>query len=138
MLFENPHEKPEAPNFARSLSTIYMGLKLKNPIIAGASALTANMDSIKRLEDAGVAALVTKSLFEEKIQLERFKFDEDLEKGNYRNAEAWMDKNRYGSLAEFRGKLSKRHSSDPWAYTRAQYARLLMNPYEIVKDYPAI
>jgi len=69
------------------LRTTYMGLGLKNPIIAGASALTANMDSIKRLEDAGVAALVTKSLFEEQIQLERFKFDEDQEKDNYRHAE---------------------------------------------------
>lgn len=69
------------------LRTTYMGLKLKNPILAGASALTASMDSIKRLEDAGVAALVTKSLFEEQIQLERFKFDEDQEKDNYRNAE---------------------------------------------------
>jgi len=44
------------------LSTSYMGIPLKNPIIAGASGMTANMDSIKRLEMAGVAALVTKSL----------------------------------------------------------------------------
>jgi dihydroorotate dehydrogenase (fumarate) len=64
-----------------------MGLKLKNPIIAGASALTANLDSIKRLEDAGAGAIVTKSLFEEEIQLERFKYDEDMEKNNYRNPE---------------------------------------------------
>jgi dihydroorotate dehydrogenase (fumarate) len=69
------------------LSTAYMGIPLKNPIIAGASGMTANMDSIKRLEMAGVAALVTKSLFEEEIQLEHFKFDEDQEKYNYRNPE---------------------------------------------------
>lgn len=69
------------------LRTTYLGLNLKNPILAGASALTASLDSIKRLEDAGVAALVTKSLFEEQVQLERFKFDEDQEKDNYRNAE---------------------------------------------------
>jgi dihydroorotate dehydrogenase (fumarate) len=61
------------------LSTTYMGLALKNPIIAGASALTANMASIKRLEEGGAASIVTKSLFEEQIQLERFTFDEDLE-----------------------------------------------------------
>jgi dihydroorotate dehydrogenase (fumarate) len=69
------------------LSTTYMGIPLKNPIIAGASALTAHMDSIRRLEEAGAAAIVTKSLFEEQIQLERFKFDEDLEKGSCRHAE---------------------------------------------------
>lgn len=69
------------------VSTTYMGLPLKNPIIVGASALTANMASIERLEDGGAAAIVTKSLFEEQIQLERFKFDEDLEKGDHRYAE---------------------------------------------------
>lgn len=69
------------------LSTTYMGLALKNPILAGASALTANMASIAQLEEGGAAAIVTKSLFEEQIQLERFKFDEDQEKGSNRHAE---------------------------------------------------
>ena len=69
------------------LSTTYMGLCLKNPIIAGASILTANMATIRCLEESGAAAIVTKSLLEEQIQLERFKFDEDLEKNNYRNPE---------------------------------------------------
>lgn len=69
------------------LSTTYMGLKLKNPIIAGASELTGDVDSIKRMEDAGAAAVVTKSLFEEQIQLEHYKFDEDQEKFNYRHAD---------------------------------------------------
>jgi dihydroorotate dehydrogenase (fumarate) len=69
------------------LSTTYMGIPLKNPIIAGASALTASLHSIERLEEAGVAALVTKSLFEEQIQLKHFKFDEDLVKYNDRSPE---------------------------------------------------
>ena len=69
------------------LSTTYMGLSLKNPFIAGASALTANLSMIQRLAENGAAAIVTKSLFEEQIQLERLKFDEALEKGNYRNPE---------------------------------------------------
>ncbi len=69
------------------LSVSYMGLQLKNPVIAGASDLTANMDKIKQLADAGVGALVTKSLFEEEVQLERYKFEEDLEKHNERYAE---------------------------------------------------
>ncbi len=69
------------------LSTTYLGLSLKNPILAGASALTANMASIARLKEAGAGALVLKSIFEEEIQLERFKFDEDLEKDNNLNPE---------------------------------------------------
>ena len=49
------------------LDTTYMGLALKNPIIAGASPLTASADSIKRLEDAGAAAIIMHSIFEEQI-----------------------------------------------------------------------
>jgi len=69
------------------LSTTYMGLQLSNPIIAGASELSGDANSIKRLEDAGVGAVVTKSLFEEQIQLEHFLFDEDQDKFNDRHAE---------------------------------------------------
>ena len=69
------------------LSTTYMGMTLRNPIIAGASEMTSNVETIKRLAGAGVGALVTKSLFEEQIQLEEFMFLDDLEKFNYRHAE---------------------------------------------------
>jgi dihydroorotate dehydrogenase (fumarate) len=48
----------------------YMGLELRNPIVAAASPLTANVDSLKRLQDAGVAAVVLPSLFEEQIEHE--------------------------------------------------------------------
>ncbi|UCF96364.1 MAG: dihydroorotate dehydrogenase-like protein [Spirochaetaceae bacterium] len=60
------------------LKTTYMGLELKNPFIAGASGYTANLDKIKQLEEAGAAAIVTASLFEEQIQYERFRLEEDL------------------------------------------------------------
>lgn len=69
------------------LSTAYCGLELKNPVIAGASGMTKNLDVIKKLEDAGAAALVTASLFEEEIKLERFKFEEDLTKFNDKHPE---------------------------------------------------
>ena len=52
------------------LSTSYLGLKLKNPIVASASPLSKNMDTMRRLEDAGVAAIVMYSLFEEQIEHE--------------------------------------------------------------------
>ncbi len=69
------------------LQTRYLGLTLKNPVIAGASDLTASLDGIRRIEEAGAGAIVLKSLFEEQIQLERFKLDEDLVRGDARYAE---------------------------------------------------
>jgi dihydroorotate dehydrogenase (fumarate) len=62
-----------------SLKTRYMGIELKNPIIVGASSLTDRMETIQQIEKAGAGALVLASLFEEQIQLERFKLDEELE-----------------------------------------------------------
>lgn len=61
------------------LKTTYMGLELKNPIIAGASGHTANLERIRQLEAAGAAAIVTASLFEEQIQYERYRVEEKLE-----------------------------------------------------------
>ena len=61
-----------------NLKTTYMGLELKNPFIAGASGYTANLDRIRQLEEAGAAAVVCASLFEEQIQYERFRLEEDL------------------------------------------------------------
>ena len=69
------------------LRTHYMGIELKNPIIVGASTFTQNMETIKQIEESGAGALVIKSLFEEQIQLEKFKMDEDRERHNYRHAE---------------------------------------------------
>ncbi len=52
------------------LSTEYMGLKLKNPIIAASSGLTDTVAKVKDLEENGVGAVVLKSLFEEQIRME--------------------------------------------------------------------
>jgi dihydroorotate dehydrogenase (fumarate) len=53
-----------------NLQTTYLGLELKNPLVPSASPLSKDIDSAKRLEDAGAAALVMNSLFEEEIRLE--------------------------------------------------------------------
>jgi len=60
------------------LRASYMGISLKNPLIAGASSLTSNMGSIRKLEEEGVAALVISSLFEETIQLQSYKMEQDM------------------------------------------------------------
>jgi len=53
-----------------NMQTTYLGLKLKNPLVPSASPLSKDIDSAKRLEEAGAAALVMNSLFEEEICLE--------------------------------------------------------------------
>jgi len=57
------------------LSTRYMGLELANPVVASASPLNADLDNIRRLEDAGVAAIVLPSLFEEEIRAEALRYE---------------------------------------------------------------
>ena len=52
------------------LTTRYLGMALKHPIVASASPLTGSVDSLRRLEDAGIAAVVLPSLFEEQIEHE--------------------------------------------------------------------
>lgn len=64
-----------------NLEVKYMGLKLRNPFVAGASKLTSNVDTIKKLEEAGAGAIVCGSLFEEQVQLENLQM-ENL-KGDY-------------------------------------------------------
>lgn len=49
------------------LETVYLGLRLSHPIIAGASPLSGTLDGIRRLEDAGAAAIVTASLYEDEV-----------------------------------------------------------------------
>ena len=68
------------------LSTEYLGLNLSNPLVPSSSPLTAELESAKKLEDAGASALVLPSLFEEEIeheqqQLERFVHSQAL--GHY-------------------------------------------------------
>jgi len=53
------------------LTTNYLGLKLKNPLMPGASPLVDHLDNIRRLEDAGAAAIVMHSLFEEQVTNEQ-------------------------------------------------------------------
>jgi dihydroorotate dehydrogenase (fumarate) len=69
------------------LSTSYMGIRLKNPLILGASNLIENPDVVREIVDNGIGAVVYKSLFEEQIQLENLQLDEELEEYNERNAE---------------------------------------------------
>jgi len=70
------------------LSTQYMGLALKNPLVASASPLNESMDNLRRMEDSGIAAFVLPSLFEEQLTLESVLIDQDLSRGADEFAEA--------------------------------------------------
>ncbi len=69
------------------LKTNYMGIELKNPIIVGASDMSADISMVKNMEEAGAAAIIYKSLFEEQIHLEAGELDEYLHEYDDRNAE---------------------------------------------------
>jgi dihydroorotate dehydrogenase (fumarate) len=70
------------------LTTRYLGLTLKNPLVASASPLSKKVDSVRRLEDAGAAAVVMYSLFEEQIAHESHELDHYLERGTHSYAES--------------------------------------------------
>ena len=70
------------------LTTNYLGLELKNPLIASASPLTASLDSIKKLEENDIAAVIMHSLFEEEINHEIHQIDHFLHIHSNSNAEA--------------------------------------------------
>ena len=64
-----------------NLTSNYLGMVLKNPIVASSSPLSHNVDSIRRLEDAGAAAVVMYSLFEEQIGFDSYYIDYHLTQG---------------------------------------------------------
>jgi len=70
------------------LSTRYLGLRLASPLVASPSPLCESLDNIRAMEDAGAAAVVLHSLFEEQIALESFHLDRHLSHGTESYAEA--------------------------------------------------
>ena len=70
------------------LTTTYLGLNLKNPLVASASPLSKKADHAKKLEDAGVSAIVMYSLFEEQIIHDSLELDHYLTRGTNSFAEA--------------------------------------------------
>ncbi|HJW83473.1 MAG TPA: dihydroorotate dehydrogenase-like protein, partial [Anaerolineae bacterium] len=80
------------------LTTTFMGLPLKNPVVASSSPISKTLDGLKRLEDNGAAAVVMYSLFEEQITFESRELDHYLSYGAESFAEAltyFPDMTRY-------------------------------------------
>ena len=70
------------------LSTTYLGLKLRTPLVPSASPLSEEVENIKRLEDAGASAVVLYSLFEEQLRRDRLELAQNLDQGTESFAEA--------------------------------------------------
>jgi len=70
------------------LTTTYLGMKLKNPLVASASPLSESVDNIAKLEDKGIAAVVMHSLFEEQLVLEARELNRHLTAGTESYAES--------------------------------------------------
>ena len=70
------------------LTTTYLGMKLKNPLVASASPLSESVDNIAKLEDKGIAAVVMHSLFEEQLVREARELNRHLTAGTESYAES--------------------------------------------------
>jgi dihydroorotate dehydrogenase (fumarate) len=70
------------------LTTYYLGLKLRTPLVPSASPLSEDIDNIRRMEDAGAAAVVLYSLFEEQLRQDRLELHESMERGTGSFAES--------------------------------------------------
>jgi dihydroorotate dehydrogenase (fumarate) len=70
------------------LSTTYLGLKLRTPLVPSASPLSEEIDTIRRMEDAGAAAVVLHSLFEEQLRADRLELHHHLTCGTESYAES--------------------------------------------------
>jgi dihydroorotate dehydrogenase (fumarate) len=70
------------------LTTTYLGMRLRTPLVPSASPLSEEIDGIKRMEDAGAAAVVLYSLFEEQLRRERYELHHHLTYGTESFAEA--------------------------------------------------
>jgi dihydroorotate dehydrogenase (fumarate) len=129
------------------LSTKYMGLELKNPVVVAASALSSKVDNIVRAEEAGAGALVIRSLFEEQIRHEIGQLDEALAQGAESYAEAlsyfpaiehgeakehlfWVERSRAATKMPLIGSLNA-VSAGSWVKYAKQLADTGVNALEL-------
>lgn len=87
------------------LSTTYLGLSLKNPLVASASPLSNRVETTRQLEEAGIAAIVMYSLFEEQILQDSLRLHRDVTQGTESFAEAMTylpDLGAYANLRQYK------------------------------------
>jgi cobalamin biosynthesis Mg chelatase CobN len=129
------------------LSTRYLGFDLPHPLMPGASPLVDDLDMVRRLEDAGAAAIVLHSLFEEQIEAEEhgywsategtantfaeavtyFPQNDEYRTGPGDDLERWLVEHEYESLRQAPGSMSLERCPDPSAFERGNYMRVLQS-----------
>jgi dihydroorotate dehydrogenase len=92
------------------LTTRYMGLTLKHPLVASASPLSERVDVIRQLEDSGASAVVLFLLFEEQVR---------------HHMTTWLEQKGYSSISQLRGCMSQRSVRDSAAFMRSNYIKVL-------------
>ena len=70
------------------LTTEYLGMSLSSPLVASASPASGNVENIKKMEDAGISAVVLQSLFEEQLRHDQFELHYATTQGTYSSPEA--------------------------------------------------
>ncbi len=124
------------------LSTTYLGLRLAHPFMVGASPLVDHLDTVRRLEDGGSAAIVLHSLFEEQITLAHtgkagahavqmvsaiLRHGPPYFIAMREGLARWMESKQFTSLTDVRGRVSLAHNTDPATLERANYIRTLQS-----------
>ena len=97
--------------------------KIKADVCASTGVMTGT-DVVKMILAGASSVQVVTGLYRDGIKTIRAMLDE---------ISRWMDAHSYATIDAFRGKLSAKNAKDPWAYTRAQYAKMLLNPKEFTE-----
>ncbi len=92
--------------------------------VCASTGIMSGADVVKMLLAGASAVQVVTGLYRQGVKSIRSMLDE---------VSRWMDSRSYTSIESFRGKLSARNARDPWAYTRAQYAKMLLSPKEFTE-----
>ena len=92
-----------------NLTTRYLGFKLRTPLVPSASPLSEKIDNIKRMEDAGAAAVVFHSLFEEQIRRDHHDLEFYLEQGTESFAESLTLFSCSSRVQGWAGSVSRAH-----------------------------
>ncbi len=84
------------------ISTTYMGIPVKSPILVAASSLSARIETVRKAEEAEAGALVIRSLFEEQIAMDKWQLEEDLSVGSesFPEATSYFPEIEHGEASE--------------------------------------
>ena len=116
---QHPGGQPACPCASRVFST---GIKAD---VCASTGIMTGKDVAKMILAGAAAVQVVTALYRNGVKHSITAMLEELTR--------WMESKSYAALDAFRGKLSAQNSQDPWAYTRAQYAKMLLSPKEFTE-----